>query len=52
LLFTTYEYDDEITENGTGGAGNKNEIDAENTQRLPKMLKTYYGTLEEVERYC
>jgi hypothetical protein len=50
LLFTTYEYDDENTENGTGGACSEYEIVAENTERLSKMLKTSYGTLEEMER--
>jgi hypothetical protein len=52
LLFTTYEYDGEITENGRGGAFFEYEIDMENTEILLKMLNTSYGTLEEVERYC
>jgi len=52
LLFTAYEYDNEITENGTGGACSEYEMDEENTERLPKMLKTSYETLEAVERYC
>jgi len=50
LLFTTNEYDDEITENGTGGACSDYEIHEENMERLSKMLKTSYGTLEELER--
>jgi len=50
LLFTTYECDYESTENGPGGACSEYEIDAENTERFSKMLKTSYWTLEEVEK--
>jgi len=49
LLFTTYEYDYESTENGTGGTCSEYEIDAEITERFSKMLKTSYWTLEELE---
>jgi hypothetical protein len=52
LLFTTYEYDDEITENATSGACSVYEIDAGKTERFSKMLKISYGILEEVESYC